>query len=97
MERFGGVIIKIIFISAIFFSFNLYAQPGGTPPGHGGTPPGHGGTPPGQGGGKPGNPCPGPPGTPCPQIPISGGLEFLIVAGMIIGVRKLYKSNKIGR
>jgi hypothetical protein len=108
MKRFCGIICSVILFLAILLGSGSYAQPGrippghgggppgpgGTPPGHGGTPPGQGGTPPGQGGGKPGNPCPGPPGTPCPQIPINDGAGFLIITGMVIGIKKLYDSNK---
>ena len=78
-----GFVIKYlkvgIFISFLFISTAIFAQPPFTPPGQGGNPPG--------------NPCPGPPGTPCPQIPITGGIGFLIVAGMIIGIRKIYRSD----
>ena len=78
-----GFVIKYlkagIFISLLFVSTVMFAQPPFTPPGQGGNPPG--------------NPCPGPPGTPCPQIPLTGGIGFLIAAGMIIGIRKIYKSE----
>ena len=105
MRYLRGIIISIVFFSAMIISSELLAQPpghGGIPPGQGGTPPGQGGTPPGQGGGNPGNgggpggpgnPCP-PPFRPCEPIPINGGVEYIIVAGVILGIRKLYLSKK---
>ena len=79
-----GLIIKYFKVGAVitllFLSSLAFAQPPFTPPGQGGEPPPH--------------PCPGPPWAPCPQIPISGGIEFLIIAGMIIGIKKLYDKNK---
>ena len=69
-----------IILFLLFISVSVFAQPPFTPPG--------------QGGGPPPRPCPGPPWQPCPDIPISGGIEFLIAAGMVIGLKKLYSSNK---
>ena len=98
MRQSRRIIISIAFLSAMFISTELLSQP----PGHGGTPPGQGGTPPGQGGGNPGNgggpggpgnPCP-PPFRPCEPIPINGGVEYVIAAGVILGIRKLYLSKK---
>ena len=78
------VIIKYfrvgLIVLLLIFSSIIFAQPPFTPPGQGGTPPG--------------NPCPGPPGTDCPQIPITGGIGFLIAAGILIGINKLHKLNK---
>ena len=97
MNLLRGIIISVIFFLAINISPEILAQP----PGHGGIPPGQGGTPPGQGGGNPGNgggpggpgnPCP-PPFRPCEPIPINGGVEYVIAAGVILGIRKLYQSR----
>ena len=73
-----GFIIPLIFMGTITF-----AQPGFPGPG----------TP---GGGPPPNPCGwgNSNGKPCQPIPITSGIGFLIAAGMIIGIRKLYKSDK---
>ena len=98
MRQLRGIIISIVFLSAMIISTELQAQPsgnGGIPPGQGGTPPGQGGGNPGNGGGAggPGNPCP-PPFQPCEPIPINGGVEYVIAAGVILGIRKLYLSKK---
>lgn len=49
---------------------------------------------PGGGGPPPPNPCGG---KPCPPIPITGGIGFLIAAGMIIGIKRIYSSDKFGK
>ena len=78
-----GLVIKYfrvgVVITLLFLSSLAFAQPPFPGP---------------PGGGPPPHPCPGPPWMPCPQIPISGGIEFLIIAGMIIGIKKLYDKNK---
>ncbi len=49
---------------------------------------------PGQGGNPPGNPCPnGPPCNPDNQVPITG-IEWLLVAGGGLGIKKLRDSQK---
>lgn len=81
VERFikSGIVILLFLIS-----FMAYSQPPFTPPGQGQRPPA---------GNPPGPPC-GVPGRPCPPIPLSEGIGFLIAAGALIGVKKIYARTK---
>jgi hypothetical protein len=81
MSYYVKYVKVFVIIPLVFVATTMIAQPGFTPPGQGGT--------------IPPNPCVGQGnGKPCQPIPISGGIEFLIAAGMIIGIKKLYSSNK---
>ena len=77
----------VALIIFLLTAFMANAQPPITPPGQGGTPPGLGGRPPGP-------PCGVPGGDPCPPIPLSDGFGFLLVAGALIGVKKIYSDSK---
>ena len=68
-----------IILFLLFISVSVFAQPPFTPPGQGGSPPPR--------------PCNGNGPWGCEEIPITGGIGFLIAAGMIIGIRRIYRSD----